>query len=354
MDCIAAARPHGQRGTCHRAVLWTALAFCLAAPLPASAQKTDTVEATNGDRLTCEIKSLDRARLKVETDSLGTLSIEWDDVRAVRSAATFDVELKNGFHYFGVLGTRTPGELDVVTSGGTVTFPFDEVIRLTRFGENALSQLEGKVDAGFSFTQANVQTQWTANASFGYRTRRYHWTASLSSLLSDRDDADRQSRNTLTLQSERILRPRLSAAGFAQFQENEELALNLRVVVGGGLIWTTHQSNRSLLYFLGGAAYTTEDFDGDGDGTTGEILGGVGWEFFTFRGKELNIDTSALSFYAPGDGGRVRLELSAQLRSDIVGDLYWSLNADESFNGDPPPDQKQSDFVFSATLGWSF
>ena len=51
---------------------------------------------------------------------------------------------------------------------------------------------------------------------------------------------------------------------------------------------------------------------------------------------------------------RVRLEMNTSFKSDIVGDLYWSINAFESFNSQPPEDQKKSDFGISATIGWTF
>ncbi|MFQ5936542.1 MAG: hypothetical protein ACE5LB_09050 [Acidiferrobacterales bacterium] len=43
------------------------------------AAKTDKVELMNGDVITCEIKSLQRGVLRVSTDSMGTLDIEWEE-----------------------------------------------------------------------------------------------------------------------------------------------------------------------------------------------------------------------------------------------------------------------------------
>ena len=43
------------------------------------AAKTDVVVFKNGDRLTGEVKSLERGRLRFKTDATDTISIEWDD-----------------------------------------------------------------------------------------------------------------------------------------------------------------------------------------------------------------------------------------------------------------------------------
>ncbi len=81
-----------------------ALAFVVAGVPPAFAAKTDIVELINGDRITCEIKKLDRGKLTVKTDGLGTISIEWDDIQHITSPMRFNVELATGERTFGSLG----------------------------------------------------------------------------------------------------------------------------------------------------------------------------------------------------------------------------------------------------------
>jgi hypothetical protein len=51
---------------------------------------------------------------------------------------------------------------------------------------------------------------------------------------------------------------------------------------------------------------------------------------------------------------RVRLEMQSAWRHEFIKDFYYSLNAFESFDGDPPADQKRNDFGVSVTLGWKF
>ena len=42
--------------------------------------KTDVVILKNGDHVSGEIKSLERGKLSLSTDSMGTVKIEWEDV----------------------------------------------------------------------------------------------------------------------------------------------------------------------------------------------------------------------------------------------------------------------------------
>ena len=56
------------------------LAVPLCTTLLEARDKTDVVRLKNGDRITGEIKELERGKLTVKTDSMGTLSIELKDV----------------------------------------------------------------------------------------------------------------------------------------------------------------------------------------------------------------------------------------------------------------------------------
>src|SRR5262245_48847762 len=69
----------------------------------AFAARTDVVTLKNGDRLTGEIRQLERGKLTYKTDDLGTVSIEWDKVTSLQSIHLFEVELQTGQKYFGNL-----------------------------------------------------------------------------------------------------------------------------------------------------------------------------------------------------------------------------------------------------------
>jgi len=329
------------------------LLLCRAVPSLA-AVKTDIVELSNGDRITCEVKKLERGKLTVKTDGIGTIAIEWDDIARVISAANYDVELSSGERFLGSLAASDPKTIAVAGTAGTQRLVMDSVIRISPLNGNFWHRLDGSIDTGFSFTQANVQTQWTFDTSVSYRGIRWLSTLTADSALTTTEDVDRQSRNTLTLQGQRFLRPRLSALAFSQFQQNEELSLNLRAVLGAGMQRVISQTNRNVLSVIGGAAYTREQYAGADDNSIAEAVAGLTWDFFTFDGRSTNLDVTAVSFYALTGQARTRLELNTKFKSDIVGDLYWSINAFESYTSAPPAGQKTNDFGVSAALGWSF
>ena len=325
----------------------------LLADSAAGATKTDVVELRNGDRITCEIRKLERGKLTVKTDGLGTVAVEWDDVERVSSKASYDVELESGLRLFGSLERSDADAVVVGAAPGGVRAQLREIVRIAPVGGTLWRRLDGNVNAGFSFAQANVQTDWSFDAEISYRSRRWLSTLSADSALTIREDADRQSRNALSLGSQRFVGRRWSTLGFAQFQQNEELSLNLRTIIGAGAERRLMQSNRTVLAAIGGVAWTNEQYSGEEAVDVAEAVAGLTWDWFTFDGRSTNLDVGLLSYYAM-NRARVRLELNTSFKSDIVGDLYWSINLFESYNSDPPASQKKSDFGISATLGWSF
>ena len=320
-----------------------------------AAPKTDVIELVNGDRITCEIRILERGKLTVKTDGLGTISIEWDDIDRLTSNASYDIELASGERRFGSLARSADAKTaDIVSSTGVEKIALDRIIRLSPVGRTFWRRLEGSLDGGFSFTQANVQTQWTFHTDVRYRSPT--WLSELigESALTTSEDVDRQSRNSLGLRTRRYVRPLWSLVGLAQLQQNEELSLNLRTVLGGGIGRMLAQSNRFTTGVIAGVSYTQEQYADAEDLSMAEAIGAISVQWFTFDRRATNLGIEAASFYALNGSSRTRLELSTTFKNDIVGDLYWSINGFESYSSQPPPEQKSNDFGVSAAVGWSF
>ena len=67
--------------------------------------KTDVVTFANGDRITGEVKQLDRGRLEFSTDDAGTLYLEWDKLVSVVATRIVEVVTSDGRRFLGSLGT---------------------------------------------------------------------------------------------------------------------------------------------------------------------------------------------------------------------------------------------------------
>jgi Protein of unknown function, DUF481 len=320
----------------------------------AAADKVDVIHLTNGDRLTCEVKTLDRSLLTISTDPLGKASVHWGVIASVTSPRTFDVQLVSGEHYYGSLVAAPRGQLAVSPGAGApVVLAMADVIRLAPIGAGMWSRIDGSVDAGFSFAQANLETHYTLNGTAAYRSPRYLLNATVASQLTTREDADRLSRNSLRLNGNRSFGNLWYTIAWTQLQQNEELDLDLRVVAGGGLGRDLAHTDRRLWSIYAGLAYTHERFSGESPDQSVEAALGGEMDFFRPGTEDFKMTNSVVSYFNLSRT-RIRVELQSAWRHEFLKDFYWSLNGFDSFDGDPPAAQKQNDFGVSFTLGWKF
>ena len=145
-------------------------------PLTALAEKTDVVLLINGNAITGEVKSLNFGALSYKTDSMGTVSIDWEDVVGVTSKQTLQVEVTDGTRYFGHLNTSDDRfHIAVVTLSETVVLPTREIVRMTPIDtdEPFLQRLDGSFSLGFTTQKSSDVTTLNIAADVRYRTRTY-------------------------------------------------------------------------------------------------------------------------------------------------------------------------------------
>ena len=80
-------------------------------PFSVLADKTDIVILKNGDRITGEIERLQAGLLKVSTDAMGTIVIEWRYIAQVLSNGYQSVDTTDGRRYLGKLTSLEEGEV---------------------------------------------------------------------------------------------------------------------------------------------------------------------------------------------------------------------------------------------------
>src|SRR5258708_102566 len=163
------------------------LVLLFARPL-AVADKVDVIHLKNGDRITCEIKGLDRSILSISTDPLGKASVHWGEVADLASPREFDVQLRSGQHYLGSLLASPPGRMVLGIAGGATTnVALEDVIRLAAIGSSIWNRVDGSVDAGFSFAQTHLETHLGLNGTATYRSPQYQLTATVAAQLTRRE-----------------------------------------------------------------------------------------------------------------------------------------------------------------------
>ncbi len=337
----------------------------LAAAPPVQAQKTDMVTLQNGDEVTGEIKRLDRGMLDYATDDMGTVAIEWNKIQKLASIWFFEVELRSGRKYFGSFPDGAePGTLLVALPPNRDTLSLASIVRIQPIQVSFWQQLDGFVDVGFNYARANRNIQLTASARANYRGRRWGGTARGETYFQTQTDADGASRNSAQFSVERFLEQSLwSALLFAAVEQDTELDLAIRGLLGGGAIRTMHQSNTSIVRLAGGVSLSAERFTAESatpgpENTDALSVEGVirfEWAVFRFDAPKLDMLTEITTFPGITDFGRVRADMNVRVAYEIVKDFFLSLTGNGHLDSRPPlADATKADFATKFTLGWSF
>jgi hypothetical protein len=317
--------------------------------------KTDVIILENGDTVTGEIKGLKRGILSLKTDWMGTLAIEWKHVQEVRSKYFYEVDFSSGLKSYGsIQGGKQVAQMEIVSGSFTVEAEHNEVVGITPIEKTFLDRIKLNLELGANYYSANQSKKVTFGTNFGYRTDKYGASADFKTIFDQQDGAERTRRNELKTSFRRYYANHWSAIALSNFLQSEELNLDIRSVLGGGVSREVIRTNRTILEFMGGAGVNRENYAGKTARTSMEGLTGVGFQTFKFDKPEIDISTTFMAIPSFTEWGRYRLEFDASIRFKLVRDLYFRASLFENFDSQPPEGNLKNDFGIETTFGWEF
>jgi len=328
----------------------------LLAGAEASAAKTDVVVLVNGDAITGEVKSLDFGTLRYSTDSMGTVQIDWEDVVSLVSNQSLQFEVVDGRRYYG---TVTPGgeqQLTVATTAGPVALSLASIVRVVPIerDDRWWQRLEGSLSFGFNAQKGTEVT--TLNLAFDASYRTLNWLAGLTinSAITDQTEEDVSMRQNVGLQYQRFRSNRWFTGWFANWETNDELGINSRVLFGAGLGRYAVQTNTNELSLAAGLVATRETFTGESESTTNAE--GLLQVKYLHRNTEpdRSINFTANVFPLLEDFSSFRTESDLTLRYEFIDNLFLDLTLFHSYTSDPPEDAVSADYGITTSLGYSF
>ncbi|MFO7287958.1 MAG: DUF481 domain-containing protein [Gammaproteobacteria bacterium] len=313
----------------------------------------DVVALTTDNRLEGQILGLARGKLAFAIDGAGPVEIDWSNVETLRSPREFDVELETGERLSGAILSPSPGRLAVTAGTASPAVETQDVIRITPIAATPAERTSGYVDLGLDFLTANDELDLKIDAEAENVMRNYVTTLSFDAVVSEFDDETVQRRNYFQIRSRRLLANRWFAIGRLHFEEDRELDLDARTLLGFGGGRTLLQSNRAVVALYGGLAADRERYRSvPGTEDNAEAFVTVEWDWFELGG-DTRVTTNATTFLG-FDRGRRRVELDARLERAIFGNMHWSVSVYESYDSDPPEGLENSDLGFSFAIGRSF
>ena len=340
--------------------LFTSVAAVTLVTAPCSivaAQDTDVLVTANGDRLTGEVKSLDRGQLSFDTDHMGTISIEWEAVASVSIKDEMQVEMESGVRYYGhVKAAKEDHKVLIETANGTQVLEGDKVIAMNSIDEGGFRSMDLNVAFGYNFTKASNITQMNISADTKYRTLKRILSADFSSSISDSSNNEPSQVQSLSFTYTRLRGNRWLNDGGISFDRNDELALDLRTSVSAGIGRILHQSNSSDFTLSGGLKATRENDAGVAEDTDSlESYGAMAWQWFRFDDPELDWTTTLEIIPSLTEAGRIRGQFDTTLRWEIINDFYWQLDFYDSYDNQPQGDTTTTnDYGITTSISYKF
>jgi hypothetical protein len=325
--------------------------------LPARARpKTDVVVLGNGDRVTCEIKRLERGKLQVKTDDMGTIDIEWEQIASVTSTGLFEIEDLLGTLYYGPLETAGEGELQVATSTGIEALPLEAVARILPIEASFWQRLSGRFDLGFGYTKSSDIADFSADGSVSFV--RPTFTAKLegSSYIQRQDEGTTETtRNSLALSYTRNFESRRFAVGRVSADQNRELGYELRAGVAGawGKYFLRSQGNEA---FAAAGLYLNREVPVDGETANNlEALLAADWANFAYNFPKTDVEIGTVLIVGLTDWGRYRVDVEGRISRELFSDLTAGIKGYYNYDSrSPTTGESQDDYQISLSVGYTF
>ena len=323
----------------------------------AYAEKTDIVRLVNGDEITGEIESLDFGELSYSTDSMGTVSIDWEDIVGLQTDQTLQVEVTDGTRYFGTL-QRADERYHIVVAGDVrnTVIATAGVVRMTPIetGETFLSALDGSFSLGFSTEKSSQVTTFNLATDLEYRTLKYLVGMTANASITDQPSEEKSQRSQIGMNYQRFRPNRWYTDWFVSWETNQQLGINNRYILGGGLGRYLVQTNRNQFSITAGVNGTRETYVGvDESDTVPE--GRIQLRYLHRSVKpESHISLTTNIYPLLTDLSSYRSETDLSFRREFIKDLFFDVTAYHSYSTNPPTDAEKTDYGVTTSIGYSW
>ena len=318
----------------------------------------DVVIMKNGDRITGEIKQLSNGDLHIDPSyGENIFIIDWAEVETVESRERFIVQTSQGDSITGSVNTdpQVPARILVEEEGQTTPFEQDELVYLKPVDQGFWGRFSAAADFGLSLTKANDTRQMNTRITACYLAEKWSSSFIFDALRNDRNDVpDPTKRTEIGGDYRYFFSGNWFGLGTANFLQSNELQLDLRSTVGGGVGNYLFRNNRWRFSALGGAAWTNENLSDPIIETknSGEVFAGV--ELNAFDIGDVSILSSFTVIPSLTQSGRVRMDFRTDFQWELIKDLFFRVGFTDNYDNQPVGDAPTNDYIFSTSVGWSF
>ena len=327
------------------------------------AQKNDTVVLLNNNIITGEIKNLQQGQMVFKTDGMGTVNIKAEEIKSMKSNKRFQIQLYNGYVYFGHFDTiNSPGTfVKIITSAGTkYKINIKDIVEIFPFRKRLWDRVSGTFSTGVSYSKSSKILQLNFSGNLTYWGKKRYSSAAWTDNISSYDDSIIANKQSYNFTYRHYIKNGFSAQSTFEYAKNKELGLNRRISInilaGKDII----HKYRALLYFGTGLSGNSERFEGD---LKSKI--NLEWDFETRfdiykrSSPEISLSTYANLFPSFTVKGRYRASATIETRVEIFSNFYVGVQFYDDFDNKPQSNDEElnshtNDWGINGTISYSF
>lgn len=321
-------------------------------------KKTDTVWMKNGDRITCEIESLEQGQLTIKQSyALSSIAIDWREVDHVESNQPFVVTDASGQIYSGVVSQSVGKTVVNVEGEANAAIPHEMVVSIEETGATFWRKMRGDIDIGWTAQKSNSQKNLTLDSDVRYQARSTIMQATANSQFTSQLRAKNTSETNVKSEYFRqSLKTNWYSGAIANFLSSSEQAIDLRTTLGGALANRPIYTNKTQLELIGGLGYTIERDSQNISSQTdrNSVDASLAAQFSTFRFDAVNWDTTLWVYPSLSDLGHVRATLNQDVYFKFYKDFYIRASFYDNYDNHPLIGTPSNNLGITTSFGWSF
>ncbi len=322
------------------------------------AQKTDTIIHINGDVLTGELKKMVYGVATWKMDGMGTISIEEQKIRTIRSDKLFEIKMKNGFVYFGSFDTsNVDRQLYILVTNGKNLVKIYDIVEIYPLRGSFWMRTSGNFSLGANFSKGSNVGTIVFSGNMNYRKKKTFFNFTWDDNNTFQGDTLSSTKADIDFAWQRLFKNKWSTEVSVGAGRNTELGSKLKIdlrVIG---IKDFAYNNWNRFYAGAGLTVASETPFED-SGKTEDLTGllQVVWKVFKYTNPKVWVDAN-ISFLPYFTGERryrtvFNLNPKVSLFSDDfkVGFKFYYL-----YDSNPPADASSStDYGLNLEITYSF
>jgi hypothetical protein len=312
------------------------------------AQKTDKVYLKNGDVVTGEIKYLKLAKLTFDMNGPGIINIKWEEIVQITSDKIFQVTLNNGVVQLTKLDTLFFQSQHI---------RMDDIVEIVQIKNKFWKRLEGVFDLGFTYAKSSDVVQFNFASTITYRQPRAEVNLKISNLRSKGSDDTITSKNQdASISFLKRLHNSYYMMTDLGWEENTELGLTNRFLIGGGGGKILINNNQQRLLTGAGLSYNEELLKEHTSYKANlDALAIIQYKRFRYSAPKISIDAQLIIYPSLSDWGRVRMNFDAYTNLEIFKDFLTGFTFYDNFdNRSSSTTGSNNDFGITFTIGYKF